>query len=1120
MNLTDFYNLIGSNTAQSAIALKVLWQTHWYTLYANFDTKTGKALPQPLSCFLQKIAGEEHHNELHDRLFRIAEHCARSLKVLYHSLNETPRREQAVLPLRSIREFDVGSFIKLSQRPGRTIREKLAEKPYAQAVRHTFTVDLPENRLLKTFSQRLSKLIELRSEVLGEHSLDALANEIRNWLNTENAKNIAKWDNPPPNNTLLSHQDYRRVWDAWCWLRTIDEDIEKDFNSVDERQKTIEYWSYLSKLSQNKGVVFAEMPLLFNFDDFSISPWHSDKLFIKNNGKGQVLQLYDSSIPIGKESPKEVEQQLTNDIACVDITKNTPCFATHKGKEKGAFKLLWQYWLDNKDNVNLNLFSAEAMCCGKSITTISALDLFNYSTVKRSMADAAARMFAQKLRKHFKNDKLIWLMPDHVNDFEIEVLRRNINLEFKLAEPLPYSIAAIYQNLKRISSALKDGFSIAFICSFGNKLTATKLVARYDKKLHSLLPETLGYTWERYPAVVVKEKTDDNVYWLDSVDASGNWFSCNASDNMLSINIQEIKKLPEIGDVTTNCIIEEAPVEGGLRFFDLQSKIADYPLWYDCLPELSTKIPINGIYNYFYFVKKAKIAPKRGVAITIPLNKNFILPPEQLEYIFPLAIGSGNNASRFVARLVSPAFPVKKPLVCDLRMTYTYGADNPYELIFIPQDKNIAPIVAKWEEAQTQTYDVNSLPCPVLPQSIPWENYQHFLSNKGNPINIYHELDILIDFMQDRFAFMQYEMGMTTNNQSSIMFGEISQIEYDSSTNSSRGMITYHGGNIRYRFGNNQLKLNDHILFTIKQKNGKRVADIIGNSDKIYIKLTNRLRSELALHIRRMTTLHSFSDSTCPADLTKKITAISCYMQQFIGLTKNSQLKVMCACCLACLGDICPQKVGKLFSKMAPKDIETYFWCLPYAIGNVTAVWQVEFLKHLTSIMTSKTSFPVSYDYLSIAIWRTNDLITKIPPTTVIAICNGCLNEITRLNRELSRFSCAKSRDEGRFDVRHLAKVFELLFALIMTRKSSDNSLKNIFIPNNDFSSKLIAEVDKTTALVVQLNLNLPTRLNFLLSKPDTFSHVPNLLYAVRAYLSGDNGANTISICGINEDED
>ena len=125
MTLIELYK---SQKTQGA-SRDLLEQTHWFTVNAEFDPKTGESLPQALSAFLAKVARPATDGAIRDRLWRITEHCRASVERLFRALNASPRREQALLPVRAVRELDANSFIKLSNRPGRTIREKLAGKP-------------------------------------------------------------------------------------------------------------------------------------------------------------------------------------------------------------------------------------------------------------------------------------------------------------------------------------------------------------------------------------------------------------------------------------------------------------------------------------------------------------------------------------------------------------------------------------------------------------------------------------------------------------------------------------------------------------------------------------------------------------------------------------------------------------------------------------------------------------------------------------------------------------------------------------------------------------------------------------------------------------------------------
>jgi predicted component of viral defense system (DUF524 family) len=226
-----------------------------------------------LTTFLAKIAQPANNDGvILDRLWRIVEHSRASVERLLHLLaNESPRREHALLPVHAVRELDANSFIKLSNRPGRTIREKLAGKPYMQAVRRFQSVDLPENRLLKALVRHLAELLELRRDCLSQKT--KFCQKFNLGCAPTKLQAIGNWDNLPPNNTLLSHRDYRRVWDAWRWLQSLDHDIARDLAQLEARDKTMRLWKQCAHMWAEGKHLFAEMPLLFDYENFKISPW-------------------------------------------------------------------------------------------------------------------------------------------------------------------------------------------------------------------------------------------------------------------------------------------------------------------------------------------------------------------------------------------------------------------------------------------------------------------------------------------------------------------------------------------------------------------------------------------------------------------------------------------------------------------------------------------------------------------------------------------------------------------------------------------------------------------------------------------------------------------------------
>lgn len=723
MTLDLLYHNYSLDTPEGKKAFLLLAQTHWYSSVAEFDPRTAEALPQPLSKFLRrnKILQSDI---IKDRLWRITDHARISLENLLRNLSKSSRREQAILPLRSVRELDTTSFMALSRRTGRNIREKLAGNPYLQAVHRFQSVDLPENRLLKVFAERLLELLELRVECLDEEP-DELIAQIQGWLVSDEAKSISKWDNLPPNNTLLSHRNYRAIYDSWRLLQSLDDDINRDFSNLNERQKTMQKWKEYAKKYDTH--LFAEMPVLFNYENFEIRLWTSSPIFFN---KGNPIAR-----PI---NPPEIEYPV-----CIDLTEVYPkyAYATGNNVETCAFKekaypkpFIWQCWENNEESVDIELFNSDAVYLHPNANSVSSTDLFFATKEKEAYLERAAFSFTNQLRKTFKNDTLIWLCPDSINDFEIEIIRRNLNGGFSNAEPLPRSVAAVFENIKY--NKLNKKFSVVVVDYIGGVLCATKLQVNYDEKLEENLPLTKGFYWERQPPVILSKKNDEsersnNLSEFVIVNSQGEWIDAKPHIQTEFISNDILFKDNRFGNVDRIINISKTPVLGGIYLHKLQKRIGNIPLWRDQIPELATKCRLNdGRYKRFPLVLRGTtIKPIRGESVKIPVQKTFRLPAGKAFYKLPLFMGENDNEIDYSAKLVSPCLPLKVDLECKLDLRFNYGADDPYTLIFMPIDSSIPPIRVKWQKTEEEV--ITNAPAPGYPRPLTWEELQ----NQTNPKN-------------------------------------------------------------------------------------------------------------------------------------------------------------------------------------------------------------------------------------------------------------------------------------------------------------------------------------------------------------------------------------------------
>ena len=675
MSLSELYQLYRLGDANTAGALELLRQTNWFDRNSHFDPKTGGALPLPLSAFLAKCRETSADGVVRDRLWRIVEHSRASVERLFRSLNESPRREHALLPVHAVRELDASSFIKLSNRPGRNIREKLAGKPYLQAVKRFQSVDLPENRLLKAFAIHLVEMLELRRDCLGlGEQEDELLGKIQLWLRSDVAKGIGSWGNPPPNNTLLSHRDYRRVWDAWRWMQTLDEDITRDFNEFERREKTMCQWTEYGRMYLEGTHRFAEMPVLFDYDKFEIKPWLPQ------------LSIQKADTKIGRTfGSKEISEPV-----CIDLTVLHPHFSTGtRDLQKLPESYLWQHWRSANESVDLALFASDAIYLHPDAESVSMADLFFSQDKTKEHFDRAAHAFANKLRNDFRNDKFIWLVPDFINDFELEVIRRNLNAHFPAAEPLPRSVAAVFQKFA-FCNIKHDSFTVVAVDNVGGTICATKLIARFDADLKIRVPETKGFYWERCPPIIITKPDagKDMLFDMVTVDGNGEWHNSASPDLTQSVNGTLLKSDPRIGTYDSLLPLSDTDniVAGGIRLHALQVQAGKIPLWRDQIPELSIEVKNDVRIQRFYLVSRGTtVRPIRGLAgQKIKVEERFTLQAGRPHYQFPLFLGENADSLGYSARLESTAFPLKEKVTCKLDLTFDYGSDEPYSLVFTP----------------------------------------------------------------------------------------------------------------------------------------------------------------------------------------------------------------------------------------------------------------------------------------------------------------------------------------------------------------------------------------------------------------------------------------------------
>jgi hypothetical protein len=1078
------------------VARALLGQMDWFHHVAEFDPKTGEALPQSLSTVLGRIAGHsfpDSDQPIRDRLWRIAEHSRLSVERLFRALNESPRREHALLAVHAVRELDANSFIKLSNRPGRTVREKLAGKPYLQAVRRFQSVDLPENRLLKAFAMRLAELLELRLEFLGDDH--DLLKTIQSWMRSEDAQAIGRWDNLPPNNVLLSHRDYRRIWDGWRSLQRLDDDIAHDRSELDARNETMQRWSEYARTWAAGGHLFAEIPVRFNFDKFEVRTWPSELVMQKSRQR------------VSRHAGKEA----IAGPACVDLASLRPRYATESSSGSLRDTYLWQQWRAGGESIDLDLFDVDAAYLHADATSISSADLFFSRSHALGDLDRAARTFASRLRDTFTDNTLFWLVPDALNDFELEVARRHLNARFADAEPLPRSVAAIFVRVDH-EKIKADGCTVAVVDNIGEKVCVTRLVARSDPRLAARVPENKGFYWERCPPVVLSERargSDESTgYELITVDGQGQWRDARRPSKPQFIDASALRADPRIGSFAFCIDLTEAPVQGGIRLHSLQRRAGDIPLWRDQIPELSIRVMKDGRYQRFPLVSRGSmVKPLRGVSVSIPVAEAFTLPAGKPFYQFPLFQGENARELGFSARLDSPAFPLKEDVACELELSFEYGADQPYRLVFTARDESFPAVQASWRK--TEEMAITDASSPEFPTPMSWAELRHMPKrDSGETSDL---LDWVLNGIERFKRGLPRKTGSITKPWLEDRRGRFTYVRCEEISDE----IRIHEDTLLRGVSPEDLYEGDKVSFEWHEKGGRSFVGKVAKagSSELTRSMVGSLRKGLRFPIIQVwRDGSSIDDTDCPPDFADDMRTC---IEDLLELSQDADVprpvRQELLFLLACMHNDAPRECIEWIEQQVRSGALRDPKAVGYALGDVSAPWQKAMLARLLAAGTRDSLRAFAY-----AIWRAQHFVDKFDATELSGMLRLIMTSLSEVIDAPPRHD-EKDKRILRQWTGFVTELLELLLGLLRTRASSNDEVRMLLQPQQKVSRELANQIERVGDMLAQSGLTLPSRIN--LQQAEGSRQPPGLLLVLSLYLTGDDGANAIHITSVADGE-
>lgn len=1190
MNLAELYANLATDGGDALIASSVLDAQHWFCALADFDPRSGEPLPRALNRVLLEISSGTalRNGPPKDRLWRVCKHCGMALQVLYRTPNEEPFRVHESLHIRAVRELDVQSFVKLSMRPGLNIRQKLSDNPHLDAVRHTMTLDLPENQLLKACSEELERRLDEKERAVGLLPDESeLLDKIRSWLHTEAAASISQWKNLPPNNTLLSHREYRRVWDAWRQLGRIDDETAVDVARIDKIKDGIRFWEDVANLKRIDGIGMAEVPLLFSLNALSVVPfgdaWQSGRIpfvFVESNErvsiKGEFLSL-GTKLPAitGDAVLPAVSIDRTAKPVCIDLTSVLPMYSTDKESARCVQHFLaWQRWRSPNGNqvVDVGCFEADGVWEKTGIQTVTPIDAFIQSCNDREVLDVAFRKMIDFLRvTYFGSETFIWLAPDFLDEFTLGLSRRAINSTFAAAEPLPRSIAAVIAQVPY--DTVRPDDSILVIDQLGGVVSATKVVASHDDELAETAPETHGIRWTRHPSVVLRDERSklDFGVCIPTVDENGTWTFGHSENPIIPTDV--LNKATEIFGHCSKRIFATSPqfplVCGGSRAYSLQRKAGDITIWRDQLPALSIgNVIVDGMYGDFVLVdpKSKSIRPVRGQTVPIPVPNIFNLPKRKTA--FPLHQGEGRQTLDYVAEIDFPS--QQSSIACRLDLRYTYGADEPYSLDFIPcTESRSLPrrIHVRWKNADQQSFVVpSSYPSPSFPQPKSWQELRNYPRKEGDgyrdlvdwaqtalmsidPVVAAQEIadrqrkrqqdfdqkleryyenrkrgtirsSILTDKHGGRYFFVASDCGDVFCHESGMRNPDDAILLYE-------GQEVWFSLGVDKRTGRNKgldISLDDSLPSSLIKNRPNFDADVQPNARPISEFISeNDDRIRKALHNVRfpMITLMQGARSLSAPDFPEQLRCViqrACEILDECLAASNvtDAIKSEALQVVSYLHSFAPGTFRNWALDVARNSgylgEEDKWRKIAFCLGDMSQTWQEDIcaaiINRLHSTKETKNRRFV-LGILGIAAWRSMHFLEKLSNESIRAI-------LPAIKAELEAGLLPSGLKAGRYPF--YALCFELLLALQRVDQRTMRRYAPSLCPGSKQGERFVDLIDRWTHCLQKNNRTLRFRVMVDASKkPADLCKTPDFLYALRSFLTGKDGANDISITSIEE---
>lgn len=453
---------------------------------------------------------------------------------------------------------------------------------------------------------------------------------------------------------------------------------------------------------------------------------------------------------------------------------------------------------------------------------------------------------------------------------------------------------------------------------------------------------------------------------------------------------------------------------------------------------------------------------------------------------------------------------------CELILTFRYGDDEPYDLVFVPLDNLFLPVRATWRPTLEEI--VTDAPSPVYPKTLSWND----LRKMPKPDS--YETSDLLEWVLE--AIDRLDRDLVVRPQRRIIgtlardWGIDSKGYHISRARSEISKDVFiHERNFVEGFTYSSFQRGSQVSFELQESrdgkfSGRRVASFDYKETGGIRKLDEMQVGEIVKYIHNgiyfpmikiWSDGRSIEDSECPEEFVNAISERLDLLAELINEKQlpnrvRSELHFLLACTHQDTRKECVEWIVEQIGTNSLVDPQA----IGFAIGDLTKPWQ----RYLFSLLT-KESLYYTTSVCAFAIWRAPRFLEQLKLEEISLILGCVLDRLARLQPQQG--------DDGVFRLSVLP--LELLLGLLRTRTSDDPEIKMLLQPHQKITKQLVEQVDRIEEIVAESNIALFSRVQLDVQKPEGI-RTPDLLYALHLYLTGDDGANAIHITGVSDTDD